>query len=168
MDEMFRYIDLYGTFFVIFIAGGGFGYGVSQSIRVTEIALDLWRDGARDCIPFLTPPWSGPMKFICFLTAAGFTYSDAQTRGTDAWLYGVTSFLIGFAAIYGWIGDKEKTDRWLPGMHARMKIRRGQLKTLGQRDKSDALETLIEKFEERYPQFRAPEPKQPMKGPFGS
>lgn len=168
MDELIRYAEAYGVFAAIFISGGAFGYGVSLNMRVTEIALDLWREGAHDCLPFLTPPWGGPMKFTCILIAFGLTYSDAQARGGDAWLYGVAAFLIGFASIYGWIGDKAKTDRWLPGMYDRMKIRRGQLKTIGQMDKSSALETLIEKFEERYPEFRAPTPHPPMKGPFGS
>lgn len=167
MEDLARYTEAYGVFVAIFLVGGAFGYAVSLNMRVTEIALDLWPEGARDCLPFLTPPWGGPLKFVCVAIAFGLTFSEAQTRGGDAWLYGVTAFLIGFAAIYGWIGDKEKTERWLPGMHERMKIRRGQLKTIGQIDKATALETLIKKFEENHPQFRAPEPKPRMKGPFG-
>ena len=166
MEEIEKYLEFYWAFLFVFSAGCAFGYVIANNIRVTEIALDLWQDGARECVPFLTPPWNGPLKFFCILLAFWITYAEAQSLGSESWLYGVTSFLIGFAAIYGWVGDSAKTDRWLPGMHSRLVLRYGQLKTMGQPQKADALKTLETKFIARYPQYRRHALNKNAFGPF--
>ena len=166
MEEIEILLQSYGVFLLVFSAGCAYGYAIANSMRVTEIALDLWRDGARDCIPFLTPPWNGPLKIICFLLAFILIYNEAASQGSETWLYGVTSFLIGFAAMYGWIGDRSKTEFWLPGMHSRMMLRSGQLKNMGEINKSEALKTLTHKFVKRYPRYQTSNENDSMPGPF--
>ena len=166
MEEIEKYLELYWAFLLVFSAGCAFGYVIANNMRVTEIALDLWQGGGKDCVPFLTPPWTGPAKFFCILLAFWITYAEAQSSGSESWLYGVTSFLIGFAAIYGWVGDRTNTDRWLPGMHSRLVLRYGQLKTMGQRQKADALKILETRFVTRYPQYRRHDLSKNTSGPF--
>ena len=166
MTEIETYLVSYWAFLLVFSAGCTFGYVIANNIRVTEIALELWQDGARDCVPFLTPPWNGPLKFCSILLAFWITYAESKSLGTETWLYGVTCFLIGFATIYGWVGDRSKTNRWLPGMHSRLVLRYGQLKTMGERQKADALKVLEAKFVARYPKYRSYSLDKNASGPF--
>ncbi len=166
MEEIEKYLESYWAFLSVFSAGCAFGYAIANNMRVTEIALDLWQGGGRDCVPFLTPPWNGPLKYCSIFLAFWIIHSESQSLGTETWLYGVTCFLIGFAAIYGWIGDRSKTDRWLPGMHSRLVLRYGQLKNMGQRQKADNLKILETKFVARYPQYRRYALNKNVPGPF--
>jgi hypothetical protein len=166
MAELLSYTDEYGIFLVIFLLGNCFGYFITLSIRFTEIAVEVWKDGARDCVPFMVPPFGGPIKLASFATALGLTYYDSLSRGSDTYIFGIAAFLIGFAMIYNFVGDEKKKDRWLPSLYARLTVRRGQLKTFGQPGQSEKLAEFIERMETQYPHLAANKPKPRMKGPF--
>ncbi len=166
MADLLSYTDRYGIFLVIFLLGMCFGYFITLSMRLTEIALDIWKDGARDCVPFMVSPFGGPLKLISFSTAVGLTYYDSLTRGSDTYIFGIASFLVGFAMIYNVVSDKKRTERWLPTLYQRLTVRRGQLKTFGQTDQSDKLAEFIKRMEAHYPHLTVNKPKPRMKGPF--
>lgn len=166
MAELLSYTDKYGIFLMIFLLGMCFGYFITLSMRFTEIALDIWKDGARDCVPFMVPPFGGPIKLISFSIAVGLTYYDSLTRGSDTYIFGIAAFLVGFAMIYNVVSDKKRINRWLPALYQRLNIRRGQLKTFGQPDQSEKLAKFIERMETHYPHLATNKPKLRMKGPF--
>jgi hypothetical protein len=153
LDDVLKFLETYGIYVVILGLGGVFGYFLSLGIRYSEIALDVWREGARDCAPFMAHPLSLPAKIITIAAGLILTLKSVTDFGNEAYLFGLTAFAIGTATVHNFVGNKDKVDRLLPGIHRRLKLRRGQLRTAGQRDKSDAVATFLEKLEDRYPKL---------------
>ncbi|MDA0656067.1 MAG: hypothetical protein O2912_06650 [Proteobacteria bacterium] len=156
----------YWAFLVIFLLGLGFGYHVSIQVRCTEIAMELWPEHGRDCLVFMVPAMGGPIKFGSAIIAAGLTLNDSHTRGPESYLLGIAAFAMSFAWMHARYGNPDKTERILPGIHARLKLRRGQLKSFGQPGKSEIVEDFIARLEQHYP-YLAVKTTPRMRGPFG-
>jgi hypothetical protein len=155
----------YWAFLVIFILGLGFGYHVSVQVRCTEIAIERWPEHGHDCLVYMVPPMSGPIKFGSAIIAALLTLHDSHTRGPESYLLGIAAFAMSFAWMHARYGNPDKTERVLPGIHARLKLRRGQLKNFGQRGKSEMVEDFIARLEQHYPYLETNTTPR-MRGPF--